>query len=236
MFQYYNDKKSLDERIEALKNRCSSKDINTDVLAFIAAMTHDNAPDYGSSLCGYYQNGLCYHFASILQHQFGGVIAFRKAASHIVWADDKSKQRQTVMPYIIHEPVTDYQSIVMPPDSLVYDSFGIVTDYYTGDILPVSLMHPVHLNGFRHVGFYSNKEMYKAQTETYRNVLEYERYYEPLSDTIRSIQTSYTAEIIKVLQALTDEDITPEKAGMLLSRADRRRSCMIHDTEGSEYA
>ena len=63
--------------------------VRMDVINFIADMIYNTGADpisvHKLFACGY-----CYHFAVILQHEFGGEIKWLKECSHIVWTDENN--------------------------------------------------------------------------------------------------------------------------------------------------
>lgn len=65
----------------------SDRPIRMDVLNFIADFLYNTGAD-PVSLATVFTSGYCYHFAVILQHEFGGTIRWLKNRSHMVWEDE----------------------------------------------------------------------------------------------------------------------------------------------------
>lgn len=63
--------------------------IRMDVINFIADMLYETGAD-PISVHKLFACGFCYHFAVILQHEFGGSIKWMKGCSHIVWTDENN--------------------------------------------------------------------------------------------------------------------------------------------------
>ena len=63
--------------------------VRMDVINFIANMLYMTGADpisvHKLFACGY-----CYHFATILEHEFGGRVMWVRGCSHIVWVDDNN--------------------------------------------------------------------------------------------------------------------------------------------------
>lgn len=115
-----------------------------DVLGFIATFTNNEDDEFSLA----FKTGLCYYFAVLLKNEFNrGNIMFKKLGSHIVWMDE---------------------------DEAAYDSEGVYASYCEGELLPMELMDPVQLNGYKHKGFYTDREVYESQLRTLHNVLKYE--------------------------------------------------------------
>lgn len=65
----------------------TNKPFRKDVLNFIADFLYTTGA-YPVSLVTVFTSGYCYHFACILQHEFGGNIRWVKNRSHMVWEDE----------------------------------------------------------------------------------------------------------------------------------------------------
>ena len=63
--------------------------VRIDVINFIADMLYETGAD-PISVHKLFACGFCYHFAVILQHEFGGSIKWMKGCSHIVWTDENN--------------------------------------------------------------------------------------------------------------------------------------------------
>ena len=63
--------------------------IRMDVINFIADMLYNTGAD-PRSIHVLFKCGYCYHFAVILEHEFGGRIMWVVGDSHLVWVDDNN--------------------------------------------------------------------------------------------------------------------------------------------------
>lgn len=61
--------------------------VRMDIINFIADMLYCTGAD-PISVHKLFKCGFCYHFAVILQNEFGGEIKWIKGCSHIVWVDE----------------------------------------------------------------------------------------------------------------------------------------------------
>lgn len=61
--------------------------VRMDVINFIADMLYNTGPD-PHAIHRLFKCGYCYHFAVILQNEFGGEICWIRGCSHMVWVDE----------------------------------------------------------------------------------------------------------------------------------------------------
>lgn len=115
------------------------------VLGFIAMFTNTDSAEFSDTFLA----GLCYYFAVLLKQEFDrGKLVFKKTGSHIVWLDE---------------------------DNIAYDAGGVWSEYCDGDLLPIEILDPIELNGYKHKGFYPDEELIRARIRTFNNIRRYEQ-------------------------------------------------------------